>query len=327
MEKNTTNALLKGIIDKVDSLCKKKSYPPSLLNYLYLIAYGMISTYGTDYSDLIYTTIEEIELLLGYEALNKQNSKEIIESAMTFTSNHKDAFVLRKVTKKEHSYEVQKQICILYDFEKEPKINPIFILEFLAHEYNRSLTSVKRSFFYLNDNLACRCGLYRYVLAQNSQAYASGKIISEVVNTLQTEDIIKEILALDYHDIKYSGITSILKALSLLSPETYASTRFANETALYRDLYNIPTYKEFINTNILEGDIDAIINDFDGTVGANAFDAFTTLYEEYNASLKRGGENNWQKEDVAITAALAQKGKSIISLYTEKKYPCIKYDV
>ena len=247
---NTINPFIDQVIYTIDSMFENKEIPQSIKDYLYLICTGMILNYGTTYSKDIYKAINNTRYIYGIKDLNKLLTKEEYHSLINRVTESTNAYTLSTVTRQDKELKINYTIIIAKNRNNKQQL-----LEYLTHELNHILTSLNNTFTHNNNSILFRYGLFKTDITSTKKD--SGRIFNEVINTLETEDIINKLLSLRKYKIYNNKFNEAFKILDSIQEE-YTATGYEPFVNLYRPLFNKKEIKKLINKTMLEGSTDQI---------------------------------------------------------------------
>ena len=124
-----------------------------------------------------------------------------------------------------------------------------------------------------------RTGLahYVYFLKENELTLTTAfSILDEAINTIQTTETIEEILSLK----EWVEEEKMKRFLEKIKKEDIKDKGYELITPLVRKFWQNETFKEIIECDITEGDIDNIIANYDEIMGEDAFQTLGDLLEE-----------------------------------------------
>lgn len=300
-KKEYINTLASHVVFTIDNLFKDNDYPQELLNYLYLIAFGMIMNYGDEYIEDIYNTISNAKY-------NLEDNSYHIESTLFYLNpsnhNYRNKFVeISSFNNFKLNYELQ--------FRKIDSSN-IKTLEYLTHELNYILFSKKHISF--KDNLKVRFNfLTNSVVPLNCQDI-NNKTIDKVFNILQTEDLIKQILFYVNKDIKNLKFKSAIKLMKNVDLNIYKMDGLDILVNLIRPLYDIEDTKILINSL---SDRKLLEKEFDSILGKNSYKEICKKIESLNMLISNSNNNN---NYYILSCEYVALKKDFINKYINMKY-------
>lgn len=158
-----------------------------------------------------------------------------------------------------------------YGKKKENKLLNSFIHE-MAHLVKGYINTVVKE---KSDNYAIRSGvniLESYVEADQVVTISKNTILDEVINTLQVVDMLEEIKKLDKNILSLE-VANYFNKLDLESLDTSLGYDFA--VRLVEPLWTNIRFKNNIEDNIVEGNIEKIEDDFNQVIGSSLFETFS----------------------------------------------------
>ncbi len=315
-DNETINSFADQIVMAVDDIFKDKKVSQELKDYLYLVVIGMTITYGTEYIGNIYKVLTDVLFADNKIDLYSKVDKKLwpsLDDAMAKAPNS-PAFTAFQVEQVGIHFNLpvlnmKYFVCI------NDTVNPteILLLEFLTHELNHILMSQKNTFTPEGGSVYLRNGLFKAKLTGNSNPVGNGIGINEVINTLQTEDVIKAILQLNSYDIKNKKFRHVLDKLKNINVDNYSAVGYELLVNMFRPLYEEESVKKLFSKNVIEGNLSAIHGYFDTTLGTGAFSSMSTklddLYHLYvqNKIGKSISEFNFSSEVVYIRDSFIRK--------------------
>lgn len=158
-----------------------------------------------------------------------------------------------------------------YGKKKENKLLNSFIHE-MAHLVKGYINTVVKE---KSDNYAIRSGvniLESYVEADQVVTISKNTILDEVINTLQVVDMLEKIKKLDKNILSLE-VANYFNKLDLESLDTSLGYDFA--VRLVEPLWANIRFKNNIEDNIVEGNIEKIEDDFNQVIGSSLFETFS----------------------------------------------------
>ena len=127
-----------------------------------------------------------------------------------------------------------------------------------------------------------RTGLAHYVYCymnnfQELKFISSYAVLDEAINCIQTTDVMKEILALGEF-VDDSNIQSFIDSLDrddMLQDHGYETI-----VKLVHSYWDQDEFKNLIESHIIDGNIDTILEKFDGVLGENTFDTMSYILDQ-----------------------------------------------
>lgn len=266
------NYLINNVIYIINSHYKYHEIPSPLKNYLYLIATGMILNYGENYIEDIYETIFGINFLLP-SITNKNLHYE------TPTNNNylEKNIVLQK----------NKRTCNYNLLFMEIDNSPIKTLEYLTYKINYILFNKHKKISLKNNIKLKLSALNSHLIIKDND---KDNILSNVFNTIQTNEIIKIILSIAPSTVTNVSLHHILTNLSQIDLNTYQ----VEGLDIIANLF-IPLYKENKLKHLIDSynNINLIKKELNTVLGYNAYkDTYDQLIH-INNLLSTNTTNNY----------------------------------
>ena len=151
----------------------------------------------------------------------------------------------------------------------------------------------KDSFIYV-----IRTGLAHYVYRyqknfQEMDYITSFGVLDEAINCIQTTDVMREILALGEF-CEDEDIQSFIHSLDVdVMNEDHG---YEDIVLLVRLFWNQDSFKELVEKNIVTGNIDSIVQEFDSFLGEESFDYLSYLLEEIYFLLETDNDKELDKK-------------------------------
>lgn len=253
LENGNINILTSHVIFTVDSLFKDRNYPQELLDYLYLIATGMILKYGDNFIDDIYSTLVCTKFNINNDYFNN-------DKYYNNPTNHN--FTSRWLDLACDFPTIDIKYEILF---KSIDCSFIKTLEFITHELNLILFT-KNKKYSLTNKLKIRFDYFKNGIVDDNK----DNIIDKVFNVLCTEDIIKNILSMKNLEINNTKFRRALDKINSTDYDTYKVEGLDLLVNLFRPLYKRDDIKLLINNNILI-DNNLLEKEFDKVLGKNTY--------------------------------------------------------
>lgn len=269
--------MINHVVFTIDSLTKNKNYPKQLLNHLYLIASGMILNYGEDYINDIYDAILKTDFIIT----NKGNSYDI--NKYSFYTANKDNYFKKTIEIKENL----SNIDVRYNLYVDTLDAPIKLLEYLTYELNYILFN-KSNKLSLKENLKVGFNFLTKRFTNTLSDSDEILLIDQLYNSLQTEDIIKQILSLNKENIKNRNFVEALSLFKKIDDKIYSIGGLSILVNLVRPVYNCEEIKKLINSFNRKKDIE---HEFDKKLGANAYKDLCKRIETLNLCLSKSNGN------------------------------------
>ena len=291
LKQNTINPFIDQVVLTIDSMFENTNIPQSFKDYLYLICTGMILKYGRDYTKDIYSSINNTKYIYGLVGLQDKLSKEEYEYLLPRLKTNANAYTISSVRTENKQIKIQYKIIITKD-----RNNKLQLLEYLTHELNHILSSLRNTFTKTNNGIYFRYGLFKTNLSTPNKK-ESGRIFNEIINTLETEDIINQLIELRKYKIYNHKFLDALKMLDTIK-EQYTATGYEPFVNLYRPLYNKKPFRDLIDKSMLEGNIESIEKEINTKLENSSYPEMISeldkLYDSYEFTKSKGLEKAYE---------------------------------
>lgn len=268
------NTIINQVVYSVDHLLEKKEYPQELLNYLYLIVAGMITTYGDTFVEEVYDTLLETSIKLP------SCSCDNLDTPLTFYENPtRNDYLYKNIDFTNSFSNLMFQYEMLFT-----TIDNSFIktLEYMTYTLNTLLFHRKDKVSWQN-NLKIRFDHFAKRGCTFYDKNDSLKTIEKVFLVLQTEDIIKNILSFRNYTLVNPKFKEALEQLENISIDSYKMEGLDILVTLIRPIYEIKEMKAMINsfegTSLFEKEINKIL-------GKNAFIQLASSIDSLNKMIQ-----------------------------------------
>lgn len=244
------NKFIEKYIDFVDRVADRYHYESNLKHLLYLIVPAFVIKYDIKNEKHILKVFEEVPMLLS----GKED--KVITGSFS-----------RSLTRDGSGYKTIK-VIILNEYRTA---NLIDLLDNIVHEYNHAVNSVNNEITYDDKYVKVRTGLSHIVYDRNTLGFVSksNKVaLEEILNTMQTEEIINIINSFNKKQIDNYEFSSMLYSLKNdLGKEPFKSDAYRYDSYLANELVKNKTFTPTINNLRLNGNVDDIPYLFDNVVG------------------------------------------------------------
>ena len=289
-DQGSINGFINQIVFTIDSIYKDKKVSQELLDYLYLIAAGMITNYGIQYYGDVLKVFSDVNFAYGKKDIYSKVSEDLRLQLDREFANHNSAealtlFEVHEIGRLNHLpiLNIKYLVCVL-----DNKANSLTLLEYLTHELNHILMSQKNTFSFKDNAILLRNGLFNALVVGDNHPSESGRTINEVVNTLQTEDVMKNIFDFKSYNIENKKFKNALKIVRKINKETYRAGGYELFVNLFRPLYEEEAVKKMLNRNILEGKVSDVHKYFDDILGIGSFDRMSKKLDNVYILLTQG---------------------------------------
>lgn len=274
-EKALLNKTIENIIFTIDTLFKGKKAPQELLNYVYLIATGMILEYGEHAIPAIYQAISNTKYLEEPSTYQKESPYFYQNPA---NHNYRNKIIeLNDLKDININYELQFKVI---------DDSPIKTLEYLTHEINYILFANKK--ISPIDSLKVRFNFLTNRITLQNGKESKTSTIDKIWCILQTEEIMKTILSLRKKKIKNPKFNKALAIFKDYNYDNYKVEGLDILVNLLRPLYNKKETKLIINSFTPT----SIEEEFDTILGKNSYQKLSKKIESLNNLISNSNNNN-----------------------------------
>ena len=255
------NNLLNYSKAMINTINKNSICPENLRILQYVIFAGMICYYGFEHINEIYNTFAKtkftydnvpvIEILKKYP----NNIGDILnyigdgyESPAFFQSN---ISVLGM-----NKFKINRSIYI----SSYSNYDPVQFLGDVLHEVNHIVNSINGFVVNHNSKIIFRCGVS---LTDYQTQTTRGRILEETFNTLQTEEILNQILEFSKYNIDDIEIKSLLDEIRYAVDTKIECLGYDYSVPIIRPLYENKKFNSILKERRLDGNVKYIRDEFD----------------------------------------------------------------
>lgn len=289
-----------------------------------LSVFALLNKYP-DYQDIIYELFRTVDIYLEDKSLY-EIAKEYDINVGYFDCDEEKVATLSScfgmssqgysfVLDEDNSFTIKKNnpfiICNTKDF------SVTFLLNLFIHEFNHLIKGYYNSYKIDNDNFSTgyylRSGLditYTRLMKYNDTLYEINyhSILDEVINTIQTTEMMQEITKLD-GIILDDNIQVFIAGLN--KREVNKDFGYDLCVKAFRPLWNNDCFKSLIEDNIVSGNIKYIGKKFDEIIGVDVFEEMCNILDNLDELEAR--------HVISIKKiALLEKLKGIINNFNKK---------
>lgn len=268
----------------VNNVSSHFRYDNNIKHVLYIIVPAFIIKYGIINERKILNTFENVKIVI--------NDTEDSQNIASFN---------RKIIKLNNKYELEKKI-ILNRYKKESLVN---LIDSLVHEFNHAMNSINNEMTIEQDYIYLRSGItcikYDKETLKKVPLKFNGLILEEVLNTIQTEQIINVILSwAKYHEkIKNNELNNMLYVLNREITTKYTSKAYMLETFISKELVKNKTFIYTLEKLRFTGDISDIENWFDNITGTiNSYKKLCNKLDQLQELEKQYIYSKWFKKRI-----------------------------
>ena len=280
------NLAIQTVSKKVD---KKHPMYPFMVSALY----GLLSKYE-GYESIIIPLFRTTDIIFekGYvqDILKKYNLGEDLVDFVHDDGSNKSS--THGVSNQGHSFITDEEGKVHYLKERPflacsiSNTNMSMLLNTFCHEMGHLIKGEVNGFYHTkedgNDIYVIRNGLSHYVYNYQEDYTKllftqSAAILDEAINCIQTTDVMKEVLSLKdiTNDKRILEFLNGLDSSYLLEDHGYEDI-----CILVREFWKHPTYRDSIEDNIVIGNVDQIVNDFDSILGEGSFEQVSLILDK-----------------------------------------------
>lgn len=289
------------------------------LYQIMLVAFTTLFYKYKDYSDIVEKVFNDTDVFIS-----KESVKEILEREnINIVSFSEEENVIDNGINKTYGISsLGKSYCISEDDFKKVDGKPFLVvssncsktllLNTIIHEFNHLIKSYINSVTEDKFLYTIRCGVSLYQCRYDKKKdilyeYNYFDILDEVINTLQTTEMVKNILMLD--GIVDDDTQKYIDSLNKDSMQEDFGYDISVRT--FKPLWNNSTFRSLIEDNIVEGNIKYIMDEFDRILGSGSFITFTDLLDDLDE------EDNGKRNNRKINK-IRNKIKNIIIRYNSE---------
>ena len=294
------NSLFNYSKSVVDQLCNSYDRPKELRTMQYLIFAGMISYYGFEHIDVITEAYRKNQFIYTKDSLHDCLEKLGCVSKRTLDSLSDDTIA---VFLNEHFYNSSNNTMFTEGklvISDDMNYAPDELLEYVTHEVNHAVNSVKKDIVPFGKKYKTRKGL---IISDYNSGEKRNVFMEEAVNTLQTEDIMDHILSFTEYKIEDPEIRYELDKLKYAVGMKHEHRGYPIISSIIKPLYYDGKLNYVLKERRIDGNVNFINSEFDAKAGTSSFDALSQCIDRIQLS----------DDDVKI--ASEAKAKSLIKSY------------
>ena len=243
------NKFIDKYIDFVDRISQKYNYESNIKHLLYIIVPAFIIKYDVKNEKNVLKCFEEVPIVVtGTEDKN-----------VTASFN-------RRVLKDGDGFKTIK-IILLNEYRTA---NLSGLLDSIIHEYNHAINSINNEISYDDKVVKVRTGISYIIYDKNTLNYLSKSneiALEEILNTMQTEQIINIINSFNKKNVSNYEFSNMLSVLSSeIGKESYKSESYYYDSLLASELVKNKTFTPTICNLRLSGMIEDVPYLFDNVL-------------------------------------------------------------
>lgn len=305
LTQDNINAFLDKYILFVDEISKKFRYDDNIRHILYVIVPAFISQYGVSNEAFILKCFREIKI---YASGNSN-------SLVTATFN-------RSLQRMDGNYFTEKYIVI----NNYGSISIPVLMDNIIHEFNHAVNSINNEISYDEKIIKVRTGISTIIYDKKSLKYikkSDEEALEEILNTVQTEELINKINSFSKFSIQNSELSNMLYNLKFEIPEDgYKSNAYSYHKYICNELVNNKTFTPTINNLRFKGFIEDIPNLFDTVIGRDgSYQKLNKLLTEIHELVLKYSKSKLFKE--RLLNKIKSKASEVTDLIKEYDVKCI----
>lgn len=245
----------------VDRLSDEYKYDNNIKHVLYIIIPIFMINYGLKNERKILKLFEEVPIVIS----DVNNSKFNAFFARQIKTNGKDFYVSKKI--------------VLNNYNGISLVN---LIDSLIHEFNHAINSMNNELIIEQDYIYLRTGITYVKYQKNDLSNPAEKtnslVLEEVLNTIQTEKLIRIMVSLNDYKIDNLEFNNMLYALNNEIKGPYFSNSYLLQTFATRALVENKTFINTLEQLRFNGNVFDVSSWFDNIVGSNgAYDKLCSL--------------------------------------------------
>ncbi|MBR4261909.1 MAG: hypothetical protein IKQ35_00910 [Bacilli bacterium] len=308
INENNINSFLNKYIDFVNNISNNNNYQENIKHVLYLIIPAFVVKYGFKYENLILKAFNETPIVL--------NNHEMGNCTAFFSR------IIKENKEGLPKYYTQKLI-VLNNYNNYSLID---LLDNIAHEFNHVINSLINEIKYDDESVSMRTGLSYITYNINDLSKPSGKsedvILEEIINTKQTEDVLKIIKSFSNYKIENVEFENALYAVNSLIKDDYSSNAYFLQSYICKELMRNKTFIPTIENLRLNGNTDDIEHWFDDITNIKkSYQKLIALLNEIVSLEEKTGKNSIFKK--YYINKIRQKMRDVQEIVNEFENNCI----
>lgn len=245
------NYFLDKYTDFVDKISEKYNYPDNIRHVLCLIIPAFVVKYGLNKENLVINCFKDIVIYIHENV-----------------SGNCTAYFSRIMNRDlEGKYYTSKKIVL----NNYSGYNLIDLLDNIIHEYNHAINSINNEILFDDKEVKMRTGLSYVTYDKDDIKHVKKRsediILEEIINTKQTEDIIKIIKSFSKYKIENEEFNTALYQIDRLIKDDYVSDAYYLQSYICKELMKNKTFIPTVENLRLAGNTDDIEKWFDDITG------------------------------------------------------------
>ena len=307
INENNINTFLNKYIDFVNDLSKRFNYPENIKHVLYLIIPAFNMKYGLKYERIILDSFSDTPIII--------NNKDYGKCTAFFSRLIKENNDLPK-------YSTIKRV-VLNNYKS---YNLIDLLDNIVHEFNHVINSMINEIKYDDNIVSMRTGLSYISYNTNDLNKVINRsediILEEIINTKQTEDVLKIIKSFSKYEIDNIEFKNTLYSVDKLIKDDFVSDAYYIQSYICKELMRNKTFIPTMENFRINGNVDDIENWFDNIT--NTKKSYHKLITLLNDILKYEDKLSKSKMFKSIyISKIKQKMRDIQEIVNEYEQNCI----
>lgn len=276
-----TNENVNGIVDysvaMVNSIIKDRTYPGKLKNVMYLAFISYIIEYGYDKIETIYKTFASAKFTMTSfsidDYIKSRNDLPIEYRGFNEQVSMGSPAVTLSLLKGEiHNPIFIDEIVLSTNMD----MGLLAWIDAFIHEINHLYTSQNNRLFFSANSLFIRNGLLLFE-ENGNKPKEKGRQFNEYINSLQTEDLVANIIELCGLKINNPFVASMIENIKFGANKKYITIGYTGLLPPYRELYNNKQFKDTLAKCFDQGDISIISESFDSCTENGAYEQLLEL--------------------------------------------------
>ena len=196
----------------------------------------------------------------------------------------------------------------------------------IIHEFNHAVNSINNEISYDEKIIKVRTGISTIIYDKKSLKYikkSDEEALEEILNTVQTEELINKINSFSKFSIQNSELSNMLYNLKFEIPEDgYKSNAYSYHKYICNELVNNKTFTPTINNLRFKGFIEDIPNLFDTVIGRDgSYQKLNKLLTEIHELVLKYSKSKLFKE--RLLNKIKSKASEVTDLIKEYDVKCI----
>lgn len=258
-------------------------YEKNIKHLLYLIIPAFVAKYGLENESTILKCFREIKIYI-----NPHEDKT--RTAYFARIPHKE------IKEGKERFYTEKYI-MLNDYQTATLPH---LFDNLIHEFNHAVNSINNEIYYDDKTLAIRTGLTFLYYDKDTlkiKRKSEDTILEEIINTVQTEEIIDIINSFNHYSITNDEFKNALYSLNLEINGKYESQAYYLQTYICKELIKNKTFISTITNLRLKGIVEDIPTWFDNIVGQEkTYEKMCKLLNEIFKLEEEYANSKWWKQ-------------------------------